>query len=265
MREQDLKKGLTFSVIIPAYNAAKTIARAIQSCLGQSYPPHEIIVINDASTDNTAQIIQNQFKDKVTFLELAENSGAGAARNAGLAIASGDFIAFQDADDVWHTDKLKIVASFLEQNAAIRFLYHPYTLSSMAFDAYEKRFSVSIFPFRKLLWSNPIGTPCTIMANDGSLRFNESMRYMEDYDLWLRAGDKYGIYLLDLALTQIDRPILSEGGLSSNRWEMRKGEIKAYVHLARRNPLYIPLLPVLTGFGIIKHFFKSFRPPRSNY
>lgn len=256
---------IRFSVIIPAYNAEQTIARAIASCLLQSYPPFEIIVVNDASKDNTERLLLTQFKDRVQYISLQKNAGAGAARNEGMKLATGDFIAFQDADDVWHKDKLQLIAAQLQQNPSIRFLYHPYTLASMDYDARARAFSVSKFPLKKLLWSNPIGTPCTVLVNDGQLRFNDEMRYMEDFDLWLRAGDKYGIWFLDLPLTQINRPILSEGGLSSNRWRMRKGEIKAYIHLAKRNPVYYPLLPLLVGFGLLKHFVKSFRPPRTNY
>lgn len=256
---------IRFSVVIPAYNAEQTIARAIESCLLQSYRPSEIIVVNDASTDHTEAIVLSRFKDQVRYISLKQNKGAGAARNEGWKFATGHFIAFQDADDVWHKDKLQIVAGLLQQNTSIRFLYHPYTLSSMDYDAYARPYSVSKYPLKKLLWSNPIGTPCAVLFNDQELRFNEAMRYMEDFDLWLRAGDKYGIWFLDLPLTQINRPILSEGGLSSNRWEMRRGEIKAYMHLAKRNPLYYPLLPVLAGFGLLKHLFKSFMPPRSNY
>ncbi|PZF74491.1 glycosyltransferase family 2 protein [Taibaiella soli] len=256
---------IRFSVIIPAYNAAKTIVRAIESCLQQSYPPAEIIVVNDASSDDTEQVILADFNDRIRYISLTKNRGAGGARNEGLKLATGDFIAFQDADDVWHKDKLQLIADQLSQNASIRFLYHPYTLSSVDYDARKRTFSTTKYPLKKLLWSNPIGTPCTVLINDGKLRFNEDMRYMEDFDLWLRAGDKYGIWFLDLPLTQINRPILSEGGLSSNRWRMRKGEIKAYIHLSKRNPLYYPLLPFLIGFGLFKHFIKSFSPPRSNY
>jgi len=256
---------IRFSVIIPAYNAEKTIARAIHSCLQQSYPPFEIIVVNDASSDNTETILQANFKDRIRYVSLKKNGGAGHARNEGWKFATGDFIAFQDADDVWHKDKLQLIATELQRNSSIRFLYHPYTLASMEYDTSARSFSASKYPFKKLLWSNPIGTPCTVLINDGALRFNESMRYMEDYDLWLRAGDKYGIWILDIPLTQIGRPILSEGGLSSNRWQMRLGEIKAYMHLAKRNPVYYMLLPVLVGFGLLKHFIKSFSPPRSNY
>ncbi|XZF14318.1 glycosyltransferase family 2 protein [Chitinophagaceae bacterium MMS25-I14] len=257
---------ISFSVVIPAYNAAATIERAIRSCLEQSYPPKEIIVIDDASTDNTAALVKQLFSSEVMFIQLRENSGPGHARNIGLDKASGTYIAFQDADDVWHKDKLRIVTDMLQAHPAVKFLYHPYTLSGMDYNAFDGR-EISLKPYSmsRLLWSNPIGTPCTIMINDPQLRFDESMRYMEDYDLWLHTGNKYGIFFLNLALTQINRPILSAGGQSSNRNLMRRGEMKAYLNLAKRDKLYFLLLPALAGFSILKHFIKSFFPPRSNY
>jgi glycosyltransferase involved in cell wall biosynthesis len=255
---------IKFSVVIPAWNAAQTIVRAVRSCVEQSYPPHEIIVVDDAGTDGTEALIKNNFP-QVTYIKLAENAGPAHARNTGWAMATGDFIAFQDADDVWHKDKLKLVAHALLHNEHIRFLYHPYTLAPMDFEADAASVTTARLPFSKLLWSNPIGTPCTVLVNDPALRFDEEMRYMEDYDLWLKAGHRFGIYRLNLALTQINRPILSAGGQSSNRRKMRSGEFRAYVKMAKRHPQYWLLIPLLIGFGALKHVIKSFGPPRSNY
>jgi len=255
---------IKFSVVIPAWNAAETIVRAVRSCAEQSYPPHEIIVVDDGGTDETAQLVSKNFP-QVRYIKLEQNAGPAHARNTGWAMATGDFIAFQDADDVWHKDKLKLVAAALLKQPGIRFLYHPYTLASMDFDVDDSDAAPEQFPFSRLLWSNPIGTPCTVLVNDSGLRFDEEMRYMEDYDLWLKAGHAYGIYRLNIALTQINRPILSAGGQSSNRRKMRSGEFRAYVKLAKRHPQYWLLIPLLIGFGALKHVIKSFGPPRSNY
>ncbi len=256
---------ITFSVVMPAYNAEQTIAASLRSCIQQSYPPFEIIVVNDGSTDNTEKSVLTEFASKVRYISFANNAGASAARNAGLNAATGDYIAFLDADDTWHPDKLSIFNGLISKNPTAKFIFHPYTLSAMDFDARSIRTTIEKFSFWKLLWSNPIGTPCVVLINDHSLLFNESMRYMEDYDLFLRAGDKYGICYFPVPLTKLGRPILSAGGLSSNRWLMRKGELKAYWHLALRNPFYFLLFPFLAGFGLLKHFVKSFSPPRTNY
>ncbi|MEL6830946.1 MAG: glycosyltransferase [Pseudomonadota bacterium] len=92
------------SVIIPAYNAAEFVSEAIQSVLDQTYPNVECVVVNDGSTDATESILR-QFGDSIALISM-ENQGVSAARNRGVAAASGEWIGFLDADDVWHHDNL---------------------------------------------------------------------------------------------------------------------------------------------------------------
>ena len=106
-----------FSVIIPAFNSAKTLARAIESVRVQSWPVHEIIVVDDGSTDATADIAR-QFGDKVRLIQ-QENSGVSVARNAGAAAATGDWLAFLDADDWYTPDRLKLHAEWIAEDSAL--------------------------------------------------------------------------------------------------------------------------------------------------
>lgn len=94
------------SVVIPAYNAERYVAEAIQSVLGQSHPPVEVIVIDDGSTDGTADVVRS-FPDKVHY-RYQENRGIGDARNKGIELARGTFLAFLDADDCWPENKLSL-------------------------------------------------------------------------------------------------------------------------------------------------------------
>lgn len=102
---------VTVSVIIPNYNRAELIGKTIDNMLGQSLTPHEVIVIDDGSTDNSVEIIQS-FGNKVTLIK-QNNKGAGAARNTGLEIATGEFIQFMDSDDLASLNKLEIQAETL--------------------------------------------------------------------------------------------------------------------------------------------------------
>ena len=115
------------SVVIAAYNASSTIRAALLSCLSQSMPAFEIIVVNDASTDTTAQIVQ-EFSPSLKLISFAENRGVSAARNAGWNAASGDYVAFLDSDDTWHTDKLFWVKASIEKYPSVPFLAHSFTL-----------------------------------------------------------------------------------------------------------------------------------------
>jgi hypothetical protein len=94
------------SVIIPTYNRAELVARAIESVLRQSHPPHEIIVVDDGSTDGTASACA-AWGERIRYLRIP-NSGVAAARNAGIAIARGEWVAFLDSDDLWETTKLEV-------------------------------------------------------------------------------------------------------------------------------------------------------------
>ena len=112
---------MKISVVIPAFNAEKTIARAVESVLAQSRPADEIIVIDDGSKDNTADVIRS-YGDKVILIQ-QENAGASVARNAGLKNASGDWIAFLDCDDEWLPEKLKLQSEHLARNPDLKWTY----------------------------------------------------------------------------------------------------------------------------------------------
>lgn len=113
-----------FSVIIPAYNSAATLARAIESVRAQSWPAHEIIVVDDGSTDATAEIAR-QFGEDVRLIQ-QPNSGVSAARNAGAAAASGDWLAFLDADDWYAPERIQLHAEWIAEDHGLDFLTGDY-------------------------------------------------------------------------------------------------------------------------------------------
>jgi glycosyltransferase involved in cell wall biosynthesis len=113
------------STIIPAFNAERTIAQAIDSALNQDFEGHEVVVINDGSTDSTAAILQ-KYGSQIQIVTQS-NGGLSAARNAGIRRSSGKYLAFLDADDIWLPGKLKTMVSALERNP----------LASLAFSDYR--------------------------------------------------------------------------------------------------------------------------------
>ena len=113
MNEQKQKQ-IIVSAIIPVYNNAGTIERAVNSVLVQTYSPEEIIVVDDGSVDNTADILKS-VGDKIKCVR-QENAGASCARNTGINAAAGDWIAFLDADDEWLPEKLQLQTNALGQN-----------------------------------------------------------------------------------------------------------------------------------------------------
>ncbi|HYE37070.1 glycosyltransferase family 2 protein [Methylocaldum sp.] len=114
----------SFSVIIPAYNAEGFIVRAIESVLAQTWPAHEIIVVDDGSSDATAAKIA-AFGDRIRYLR-QDNAGVSAARNRGAQAATGDWLAFLDADDWYYPDRLRRHAEWIERDAGLDFLTGDY-------------------------------------------------------------------------------------------------------------------------------------------
>lgn len=106
------------SVVMPVFNVERYVGEAVRSVLAQSHAPLELICVNDGSTDGTRDILA-AFGGRIVFIDSAENGGIAAARNLGLSAASGDTIAFMDADDLWEPDKLAIQMRTLGNDARI--------------------------------------------------------------------------------------------------------------------------------------------------
>ena len=112
------------SVIIPAYNQADFLGAAIQSVLAQTYPNFEIVVVDDASTDLSIEVVK-QFDDpRIKLLMHEENRGLPASRNTGMRASLGEFIAFLDADDIFHPEKLESHVAFLDNNPDVGVSYN---------------------------------------------------------------------------------------------------------------------------------------------
>ena len=114
----------TISVIIAVYNGGLTIRRAIESVLAQTYPAHELIVVDDGSTDGTAAVVA-QFGDRIRYIR-QPNAGVSAARNAGAAAATGEWLAFLDADDWYYPDRLRWHAEWIDRDPSLDFLTGDY-------------------------------------------------------------------------------------------------------------------------------------------
>ena len=251
-----MPENISISVVIPAFNAAKTIVASVESCFNQTTAPFEVIVVDDASSDNTVSLLQNHFGKRITLFQQQKNLGPSAARNRGVEAASGTHIAFQDADDIWHPKKLELVIRTLKENPKISFLFHRYTLEMFG-DEMEMNEQPKRFSFGKLLLRNVVAMPCAIIRRDIMRSFNERMKYMEDYELFLRLAHKHGLYLLDLPLTRLGRPVLSAGGQSEQKLKMRMGEVRAWWSLCKEVPGYFLLMPFLVVLSAVKHLGKS--------
>ncbi len=182
------------SVVIPVYNAEKYIAQTIESALNQSLNDHEVIVINDGSTDGSEAEIA-KYEDSITYIPQS-NAGVSLARNAGILAAKGDYVAFLDQDDLFLPTKLKCMSAFLDQHQECCMVYsgvdrideHGELLPSKDVDIYEG----DIFPL--LVEKSHIAPSMVVCRRDVLLEvgmFSERFSSEgEDYDLFMRMARK---------------------------------------------------------------------------
>ncbi|MEM2567120.1 MAG: glycosyltransferase family A protein, partial [Candidatus Bathyarchaeia archaeon] len=119
---QEILKDPKISVIIPAYNARKFIAEAIESVLDQTFPAHEIIVVDDGSTDGTGEFVRKHYGSRVEVIQ-QENKGISAARNIGVVEATGNILQFLDADDLLLSNKFEVQLNFWQRNPEFDIVY----------------------------------------------------------------------------------------------------------------------------------------------
>lgn len=198
----------TISVVIPAYNAVDTIVDALNSVVEQTSPVSEIIVVDDASTDNTVQAIEHwtaMHPGRVQLIRQAKNTGPAGARNRGVHAASGTWIAFLDGDDAWLPDRIAHQSAVLEAHPDVALLCGT-TVSNTLEKTIQEALDVSrVKPLEiaDLVSHNPIATSTVLAKRDALLKaglFDEQFRGPEDYDLWLRMVVRFHCVLMEAPL-----------------------------------------------------------------
>ncbi len=209
------------SVILPTFNRAKYLDRAISSVLSQSFYDFELIIVDDASTDNTEEIVGLFRDERIIYVKNPRNLGGAAARNVGIRIAKGEFIAFQDSDDLWHPDKLEIQMKVFENEEEDVAVVYTAFIRKVG----DKEFIVpppSVkktegYIYKELLTHiNFVGTPTAVVrktALEDVGYFDERFPRLQDWDLFLRLAKKYRFkFIKKPLLTAYDVP----GNISSN-------------------------------------------------
>lgn len=252
----------SFSVVIPCHNRSELLVRALRSCLSQTAPPLEVIVVDDASEPPLADslaALRGEFDRRgitLTCLRRAVNGGPAAARNEGWASAQGDYIAFLDSDDLWHPDKLAVVGAALNDAARLGAFHASSLLPVTSRSLTLAEFSVRPVGLLRGLLRNFAPTPCVVVNRSVPERFDELMHHLEDHDLWLRVA-RHGplLELVGPPLAGLGRTPMSPGGLSAQRWQMRQGELRMYRKFCR-GP-WLPLWPALAAWSLAKHAYCS--------
>jgi glycosyltransferase involved in cell wall biosynthesis len=181
------------SVIIPTYNSAKYIEETLHSACEQTYHSLEIIVVDDCSTDETASLVKALKDPRVRLIRQDENGGAGVARNAGVAVASGRFIAFLDSDDIWFPTKIEKQIAFMKENA-VTSCYTLYALIDDGGANFGDCGEISkTLTYKQLLPHNPIRTSSFVYDAEalGKIYF-PLIRKRQDFGLFLESTKRAG-------------------------------------------------------------------------
>jgi glycosyltransferase involved in cell wall biosynthesis len=204
-------KNSTISVIIPTYNRANLIEKAIKSVLKQTYQDFEIIIVDDGSTDNTEEIIRG-FKDKrVKYIKKYKmNRGISVARNIGIKIARGKYIAFLDSDDEWFPEKLNKQIKILQDGSPELGVVYSISCyideSGKNINKLRNSKKVEGYIYEDLLGKNYVGTPSTVLIRKECFHqvglFDDLLNAQEDWDMWIRIAKYYRFALIKIPLVK---------------------------------------------------------------
>ena len=220
-----------------------------------------MIIVNDASNDNSLEVI-DRIRERYgaawcRVVNLPRNMGPASARNAGWNFATQPYLAFLDADDSWHKDKIKVQYQWMVVNPHIALSGHRYVVCEKDPDMTSSltQFKQRMLGKRQMLLSNWLATPTVMLKRDISRRFTEEKRYAEDYLLWLQIIIDTGkAGFLDVSLTFLHKPAYGSSGLSEHLWELEKGELESYKRLYQEKNIRLLALGLLMAWSLLRYF-----------
>ena len=225
------------SVILPVHNRADVLARAIQSVLDQSLAAFELIVVDDGSTDGSAGVARSFGDERIKVIELGENRGGNAARNAGVQAATAPLIAFLDSDDTYLPEKLERVVGEFDHRPDLELLVDSFVKVQPSGKRVTRTNPVirDRETFRKALFTRQLwkATPSITVTRDAMLAvmFDETLRRLQDFDFLIRASE-----VANCASTDA---VLWVKYWDANAISIQDNMIPANVELVRRHPEYL--------------------------
>ena len=230
---------LPFSVIIPTYNRLVPLQRAVTSVLAQTHPIDEIIIIDDGSTDKTAEWVQNLDDPRIQYL-YQPNAGPAAARNLGIQKAKGEWIALLDSDDEWLPNKIKVQLEFLQKNSDYQVCQceEIWFKNGQRINPHKKHQKHSGWIFKECLPLCIVSPSAAVFSKKLFLEvggFDENLPVCEDYDLWLRMALRSPI------MTLPEHQIVKYGGhadqLSKRHWGMDRFRVQSLEKILQQEKL----------------------------
>lgn len=248
------------SVVVPTFNSVEYIGRTIEAIRRQTVVPNEIIVVDDCSSDSTFTVVEDNLArlgiGQAQAVRLTTNSGPGVARNTGWNLATSEYVAFLDADDSWHPQKLEIQLAAMETSPWASFSGHRYLVNETGFPS-----DFRLTPTRSrevtlgsFLVRNLFCTPSVMIRRCVELRFSEDREMAEDYLLWLELlATGARALLVDSPLVCLHKPAYGQSGLSSQLRRMERKDLRALRLLRRTHRLSWATYFAASAFSLLKY------------
>ncbi len=249
------KANYNVSIIIPMYNSENSIRSTIDSIVNQTVYNNikEIIVINDGSTDGSRKVVESlkEGNDKIKLINKT-NNGVSSARNMGMKVSSGNWIAFCDADDTWVETKLERQINVLNKNPEIDFLGSQWINNNprIFFKSIKKLYKASLKDICITFFPQPSTVIMKREIFDKIGGFDENQRYAEEGSYFFKICENYNYYYLPELLIQYDN---NSVGLSSNLKCMYEGNIKNIKELRNRKSITVSFYYFLRLFYWLKY------------
>jgi glycosyltransferase involved in cell wall biosynthesis len=231
------------TVIIPAYNAARFIRPTIDSVLDQTFQDFEFLVVDDGSTDETADVVR-AYGTRIRYL-WKPNGGQSSSRNVGIREARGEFIAFLDHDDLWYPEKLARQVALMQASPSLGVV----TTGSVLFDDQgDLETEIPVLPessgpalLARLLLGNVIGSCSKVLVRAACFRelgaFDEELRMAEDWEMWYRIATRYDIVAIPEPLI---RYRIHAGNFSSSSARLNLANELVFLQRAFAEPAFRP-------------------------
>ncbi len=247
MKEPD--RNPKVSIIITAHNYGKYLAQSIESAIGQHYYSFEVIVINDGSTDNTSEILKKYEADKRVKIFHLGGVGLAAASNYGIRMSTGQYIIRLDADDYFDENILLVESNILDRRPEIGMVYPDYYLINRYGHIIEHMRMPKVDDEIKLLDRNPLAAGAMYRKScyNAIGGYNESLRYQEDYDFWVRFTEKFNVYNINLPLMYYRKHGKSMSTNSVPRMDARRRVKNSIAKERGEKPKVLAVVPARAG------------------
>jgi glycosyltransferase involved in cell wall biosynthesis len=251
------------STIIPCYRCSKTIARAVESVDKQTLRPTEVILVDDSSGDNTPEVLrqlQSHYgEDWIKVICLPNNQGPAVARNTGWEAASSNYIAFLDADDAWHPEKIAIQYPWMLQHPDVALTGNLVVLRKtdheLKHEPIPENVNSTLISKVKILFSNSFCTSSVILKRNIPQRFSPSLRYSQDYFLWLEIIlNGYQASVLNYPMTYYFKPPFGAGGQTKNLVNGKEAEQEIYRRLCKSGHITFMEWRMLSLWSLAKYY-----------